>query len=281
MSTSSEDEYKPAIVLDNGSHKIKAGFSGDDAPRCVIPNIIGYPHNTTDFFSLKQDDGYYVGDRAMQKRECLSIRCPIEHGIISNWKDMERIWSYMFKQELRIPTEEYGVLITEPQLNPVANQEMTAQVMFESFNVPLLYSQTSGSLALYASGRGCGINVDIGDAVTYIWPLYEGYCPINAIKRVDIGGRDLTKYMQTLLMQKGYSFTTFSELQEVRQMKERFCFLSQSSKKTDPVPEKTFALPDGSSVILVVTHQTEAVLYTHHKVYSVENGSLKQSKRFT
>ena len=33
----------PALVVDNGSGSIKAGFSGKDAPKCVFPSIVGRP----------------------------------------------------------------------------------------------------------------------------------------------------------------------------------------------------------------------------------------------
>ena len=38
-----EGEEKPALVVDNGSGMVKAGFSGDDAPRSVFPSIVGTP----------------------------------------------------------------------------------------------------------------------------------------------------------------------------------------------------------------------------------------------
>ena len=38
---SSDEEELCAIVLDNGSDKIKAGFAGDDAPRCMFPAVVG------------------------------------------------------------------------------------------------------------------------------------------------------------------------------------------------------------------------------------------------
>ena len=36
------DEYKPNIIIDNGSGYIKAGLSGDEA-RAYFPSIVGYP----------------------------------------------------------------------------------------------------------------------------------------------------------------------------------------------------------------------------------------------
>ena len=32
-----------AVVIDNGSGMVKAGFAGDDAPRAVFPGIVGRP----------------------------------------------------------------------------------------------------------------------------------------------------------------------------------------------------------------------------------------------
>jgi actin len=31
------------LVVDNGSGSVKAGFSGEDAPRSIFPNIAGRP----------------------------------------------------------------------------------------------------------------------------------------------------------------------------------------------------------------------------------------------
>jgi len=35
------------IVIDNGSHTIKAGFAGEDEPQIVFPTIVGYPKHST------------------------------------------------------------------------------------------------------------------------------------------------------------------------------------------------------------------------------------------
>jgi hypothetical protein len=39
------DDEVAALVIDNGSGMVKAGFAGDDAPRAVFPSIVGRPRH--------------------------------------------------------------------------------------------------------------------------------------------------------------------------------------------------------------------------------------------
>jgi len=66
---------------------------------------------------------FWVGDDAVAKKGMLTLNYPLEHGVVNNWNDMERIWHHTFYNELRIDPSEHPCMLTEAPLNPKPNRE--------------------------------------------------------------------------------------------------------------------------------------------------------------
>lgn len=240
------------VVIDNGSGNIKAGFAGEEQPSCYIPSFVGRPKHPRVMAGAIQDN-LFIGRRAQEFRGLLKIKYPMEHGVVMDWDDMERIWGWVYGEGLKALSEEHPVLLTEAPLNPRQNRDIAAQIFFETFNVPAFFTSVQAVLSLYSSGRTTGIVLDSGDGVTHAVPVFEGFSMPHAVRRIDLAGRDITDHLQLLLRKAGHNLHTSAEKEVVRTIKEKTCYLALNPAKVEKDQGgawEEFKLPDGKVIQL-------------------------------
>jgi actin-related protein len=197
----------------------------------------------------------FVGHEAQTKHGVLTLKYPIEHGIVTDWAAMEQVWHHTFYNELRVDPAEHPVLLTEAPLNPRANRDRMVSIMFETFKVPAVYIAIQAVLSLYGCGRTTGVVVDSGDGVTHTVPVYEGFSVPHAVMRMDIAGRELTEYLSRIMRDQGHSSLTSTFMREIlRDMKERHCYAALDFEAEERRPRSEIAeryeLPDGNVVTI-------------------------------
>ena len=275
------------VVVDNGSGLIKAGFSNEEAPSTVFPTIIRRPVNQG-IESDKKD--YFVGKNYDELFGPFSLSHPINRGYISDWGDMQKIWEHTFTEELKINIKDHNCIFTQSASN--IKREQMASIMFEYFNVKGFYIAIDAVLSLYANGKFSGVVCESGEGVTHLVPIWDGYAlPFN-IFRMNIGGGDLDSYLIELLSEKGYNFSTPSEKEIVKSIKEKMCYVSldfieESNAYSNSISSKEakYEMPDGKVILMgserfrcsEVLFQPSLIGYDyeglHQQIYKIINSS--------
>ena len=100
------------VVIDNGTGILKAGFAGSDKPKCVFPSFVGRPKHKRIMVQSKVEGDVFLGRDAEEHRGIMKLEYTMRHGIVENWADMEKIWSYVYgKTNLSVNSEEHPVRV--------------------------------------------------------------------------------------------------------------------------------------------------------------------------
>ncbi|KAG4304227.1 hypothetical protein PORY_002408 [Pneumocystis oryctolagi] len=175
-----------AIVLDPGSQHTRAGYAGEDTPKCVIESSYG-------FLTEDNKSKIVIGDNFIHApRAGMEIRNPMFEGIVSDWDVATQIWSYAIRTCLRIDPTEHPLLVTEPSWNPPKNREKTMEIVFEKFGSPAFYLAKNSVCASFANGKSTALILDIGAQVSSVTPIYDGLVLKRGVMKQCLAGNYLS-----------------------------------------------------------------------------------------
>lgn len=180
----------PAIVLDAGSHTIKAGSAGEDLPHALLSSHLS-------------SHGYIDHATTVAPDPSAEVTTPFgADGLIDSWDVFEGVLSATLGRLASDPRE-HALLYAEPNHNGKAARERLVETLFETFDVPASYLARSAVLAAYASGRTTGIVLDVGHAGVSAVPVVEGAVVEGGFLRSDVGGAAVSGVLKGLLGEKG------------------------------------------------------------------------------
>jgi len=221
----------------------------------------------------------------------VEVRASINVGLVDAVKELLvdtstlnicHVWNYAFYERLQIDPAQCKILLTEAPMNPAANRQKMVQTMFETYNFEGVYVAVQAVLTLYAQGLLTGVVVDSGDGVTHIIPVYEGFDLPHLVRRLNVAGRDVTRYLIKLLLLRGYAFNRTADFATVQHIKEKLCYVGYDLEIENRLAYETtvlveqYKLPDGR-VIRVGRERFQAAecLFQPH-VVDVEGGGIHE-----
>lgn len=263
-------DEQEVVVLDCGSGYLKVGFSGEDAPRAVLPTAMA----ATTVDESREDKGE-VSDSQTQKRQLFygeealtqsnaTVTRPVRRGEIqlgNAEKDaLEAIWEHTFRNVLGVDQEDLPCLLADTMplgQASYASRQWVAEVMFEKIKVKSLAIFNTAALSLFSTGRTRGLVVESGEGITQAVPVFEGYAIPHAIFKMKVAGQDVTDRVQQLMA--GEHPEAASSFRTMQALKEKVCLCAALGREGIPSDEgvdgrasdeeaRSFELPDGKII---------------------------------
>ena len=233
-----EDGYVDAprcLVIDNGSSYLRAGLniplsqcvaanekyrpsSGEEdavhdyAPTFAIANTVNCTNSVNednlllDYMQGERKTGF-IDSKSRARKKLVDMFHPIQKGIVTHWDHMQHVWEVMY-EEMGMPSDEQPVILSESPLNDSKCRDRAAEIFFETFNVPGLYTAPDSKLKGICSNRSTALVVDVGQENTRIVPIYGGSVMQGGVQLVDVGAEQVTDYLHLLISQMDSSAHT-------------------------------------------------------------------------
>ena len=185
-----------AVVLDLGTHSVKAGYAGQDTPQHVFPSAVGTLAKSGDVDMTEGGNGWsreiYVDGMGI-RRDGVEVSSPYgENGMLEDWEAVEAIWEHALKKRLSIQTDEHPVLLSEPVHNSDAVRAKMVELMFEKHAPPALFLAKNPVLSSFAVGKASSLVIDMGGRNTTVTAVHEGFALQKSVVRSPLGGEGLT-----------------------------------------------------------------------------------------
>lgn len=220
-----------SAVLDVGTGLTKAGFSGEEAPRAVFRSCVGEPRPSgawPSYFGHPTDAA--AGDEAHTDRGLLSLEWPVRGGHVVDPARYEALLYYSLYRRLAVVPDVTPVLLLEPADQTRASREQVAEILFESFNAPLLGMLNTATATVCAAGRTTGAVVDSGAGKTMISAVCDGYSLQHSMRPSAIAGDSLTDDLVAFLKARGYPMSVDADWELAERLKKTLCYASVSDE---------------------------------------------------
>lgn len=78
--------------------------------------------------------------------------------------------------------------------------------------------------------------------------MYDGFALPHLTRRLDVAGRDVTRYLIKLLLMRGYAFERTADFETVRDIKEKLSFMSYDLDLDKKLADETTVLVENYTV---------------------------------
>lgn len=241
--TTSEESCKSdkrAVVIDNGSYKLRAGLSGFFEPICEMRSLVGH---------LVATESKEFGDFALRNHHKLQLQHPIKGVDDVNWKDLSDLWMHVFEEYLEIDVSDHDVIMSESVVASRQQRERTLEVLIESMRFGGVLLRSQAQLAMTSQQLETGVVVNCGYHGSQVVGIYEGYQLNYSANSLEIGGEVMSEVLRReVRSNRGIAFNSVAEKEVINSIKENLAYVI--TRGALPQQPQEVELPDARSLLL-------------------------------
>ncbi|KAI3653551.1 hypothetical protein MP228_001498 [Amoeboaphelidium protococcarum] len=218
------------IVIDFGSWQVRAGFADTD-PQLVFDNLVS-----------KTSKGIHIGGGDQCDYSGARSAFDFQQSLIVHPPNLELTLDHVFVNLLKAQREktlaQRSIVFTETLCNLNQCRGIVSELMFECYSVSRLAYGVDALFSFYYNGgfsdkknmKSNALIVSSGHNASHIIPVLDGSVDYSHCKRLDIGGRSSTEFMQKHLLVKYPELNQKLSLMTTDQLRVEYCRVASDYK---------------------------------------------------
>ena len=277
--TSSRDT---AIVIDNGSSSVRAGWQTDSSPRLQFPPLMARytDRKLNRKLTFIGSEIYFDGTARGQAKNVYEPGS----NIINNWDVQEGLLDYVFIKlgiDGRNGEIDRPVVLTEPLANLGYTRKVMSEILYELYAIPsVAYGVDSLFSYSYNNGK-TGLVMSSANMSTHLIPVVDRQPLISHATRLDWGRAQCAEYLQRLLRAKYPGLLTSGKVNEtqVEDLVRSHCYVSQDYDRETLHQLEWSGLEDRDHIVQIPFQEKEVVQKTEEEIRRAEEKRREGGRR--
>ncbi|PSK58712.1 Actin-like protein arp5 [Elsinoe australis] len=216
-----------AIVIDNGSSSIRAGYSFSSSPSLVFPPMMARytDRKLNRKLNFIGSEIYFDGTARGQAKNAYEVGAPV----VNNWDVMEGCLDYIFVKLGLNQSENINrkVVMTEPVANLGYTRRVMNEILFELYGAPSVAYGIDSLFSYSHNGGKTGLVASAGYMSTNLIPVLDGAPMFSHATRLDWGRQHCAEYLAKLLRTKYPGLPSKINETQIEDLVRRHCYVSQ------------------------------------------------------
>nr|POE89845.1 actin-like protein arp5 [Quercus suber] len=217
-----------AIIIDNASSSVRAGWQADQTPRLQFPPLMARytDRKLNRRLTFIGSEIYFDGTARGQAKNIY------EPGsdIVNNWDAQEGVLDYIFvKLGLSNSHIDRPVVMTEPLANMGYTRRVMNEVLYELYGVPRVAYGIDSLFSYHYNGGKTGLVLSAANMSSHLIPVVDGQPLISHATRLDWGRSQCVDYLTRLLKTKYPGLLTTAKVTDtqIEELVRQHCYVSQ------------------------------------------------------